>query len=127
MDMDYDFIWRRRQPPSFILPNGLYLYLEVRDNIPYLRKGSRPTTALPPPTFGSECPAPARVADPEDGAAPVAVEAAPDDAAGISGPEVEGRELADALGRSLKAVANSTRSIFISTLAAGQDEEQTKI
>ena len=48
MEMGYTFIWPTGSVPYFMLPSGEFLYLEVRDNIPYIRKGSSPTRAAPP-------------------------------------------------------------------------------
>ena len=48
MELGYTFVWPSGSVPCFILPSGEFLDLEVRDNIPYVSKGSSPTRAAPP-------------------------------------------------------------------------------
>ena len=38
--MGYSFAWPAGEQPYFVLPSGFIVYLEVRDNIPYLRAGA---------------------------------------------------------------------------------------
>ena len=41
MELGYTFVWPPGQDPYFILPDENVVYLEVIDNIPYLRPGAK--------------------------------------------------------------------------------------
>ena len=135
MENGYSFVWPAGSVPYFVLPSGEYLLLEVRDCIPYLKRGMAPTTITPPSLMarigkaapGVETPlegAPAEEdpaeeaevaetpdaeapAEEEEGFVPAVEDGGAVDIGALAGPDEADRVLPPSARASLRAVANS--------------------